>query len=436
VVQRLVSEPIRALSRTVGEVAETRNYGMRAAWGRSDELGSLAEAFNRLIAHVEDRDRAVTFSETYFRALIESASDLIVIIDAAGKVTYESPSVFRILDYPLDAIRGAPFSDLVHPGDAEALGAALAGIRASPGQMAEIEVRLKARTGRWVPCGAIVRNLLQFPAIEGIVITARDITALKAAEEKLRTYAAKLERSNQALQDFAHIASHDLQEPLRKIQAFADRLGTRCGEALGEQGRDFLRRMQSAAVRMQDLIKGLLQFSRVTTQAQPFELVDLGAITGEVLSDLEARIEATGGRVQISPLPRIEADPLQMRQLIQNLVGNALKFHRPGVAPLVEIEGRIVPNPRAEEGARNGRRCELVVRDNGIGFDGADADKLFTIFQRLHAASSFEGSGVGLAICRKIAERHGGSIAARSAPGEGATFTVDLPLHHGGEAPA
>jgi PAS domain S-box-containing protein len=435
VMRALISEPILELSQAVGTVADGRDYSVRATPRYPDEVGRLAEAFNDLISHIADRDRAITDSETYFRALIESASDLIVIIDAAGKITYESPSVFRILDYPLDAIRGQKLSDLVHPEDLDSLHRTLGEIRPAAGQMAPVELRLKSRTGRWVPCGAIFRNLLQFPAISGIVINARDITELKAAEDRLRTYAGRLERSNQALQDFAHIASHDLQEPLRKIQAFSERLTSRFGEMLGDQGRDFLRRMQSAAIRMQELISGLLQFSRVTTQAKPFEPIDLNAITRDVLSDLEARIESTHGRIAVAELPSIEADPLQMRQLIQNLVGNALKFHRPDVPPLVEIEGRILPNPHAEPGERNGHRCELIVRDNGIGFDESQADKIFTIFQRLHSASEYEGNGVGLAICQKIVERHGGTIAAHGRPGEGSTFVIDMPVHHE-EAPA
>jgi signal transduction histidine kinase len=248
---------------------------------------------------------------------------------------------------------------------------------------------------------------------------------LRASEESLRAFAARLEQSNRELQDFAYVASHDLQEPLRKIQAFGDRLKARFAEALGEQGRDYLDRMHNAAARMQNLITDLLAFSRISTKAQPAVLVDLAQATREVLSDLETRIEQTGGRVEIGELPAIEADPLQMRQLLQNLVGNALKFHREDVAPEVKIAGKIL---NGTNGHAHNRRCEIVVEDNGIGFDEKYLDRIFNVFQRLHGRGKYDGTGVGLAICRKIVERHAGTITAKSEPGKGTTFIVTLPM--------
>ncbi|HMJ04782.1 MAG TPA: CHASE3 domain-containing protein [Chthoniobacterales bacterium] len=235
-----------------------------------------------------------------------------------------------------------------------------------------------------------------------------------------------LRRSNRELEQFASVASHDLQEPLRKIQAFGDRLQTRCAPELGEQGRDYLTRMLASAGRMRSLIDALLTFSRVTTKAQAFVPVDLAATVADVVSDLEAQMQRTGGRVEIGPLATLEADPLQMRQLIQNLIGNALKFTRPGEPPAVRIESRLLP---AEDGAEGvGPCCEITVSDNGIGFEEVYLDRIFELFQRLHGRQEFEGTGMGLAICRKIVERHGGTITARSAPDHGATFLVTLPL--------
>ncbi len=232
-----------------------------------------------------------------------------------------------------------------------------------------------------------------------------------------------LQRSNRELEQFASVASHDLQEPLRKIQAFGDRLMTRCAGELGEQGRDYLARMQSSATRMRSLIDALLSFSRVTTKAQPFASVDLNAIAKDVLSDLEDRIHRMGGRVDLGPLPTLEADGSQMRQLLQNLIGNGLKFARPDEPPIVQVASRELP---AEEGAIP--RCEISVADNGIGFEEVYLDRIFELFQRLHGRQEYEGTGMGLAICRKIAERHGGTITAKSAPNEGASFIVTLPL--------
>ena len=234
-----------------------------------------------------------------------------------------------------------------------------------------------------------------------------------------------LQRSNRELEQFASVASHDLQEPLRKIQAFGDRLQTRCAQGLGEQGRDYLTRMLSSATRMRSLIDALLSFSRITTKAQPFAPVDLSVTAQDVVSDLESRIEGAGGRVEIGTLPTLEADPLQMRQLLQNLISNGLKFARPGEPPVVQVESRVLPKV---EGNGEISRFELLVRDNGIGFEEIYLDRIFELFQRLHGRQEYEGTGMGLAICRKIVERHGGTITARSAPEEGATFVVNLPL--------
>jgi signal transduction histidine kinase len=234
-----------------------------------------------------------------------------------------------------------------------------------------------------------------------------------------------LAHSNRELEQFASVASHDLQEPLRKIQAFGDRLQTRYGQELGEQGADYLKRMLASAMRMRSLIDALLTFSRVTSKAQPFTPVDLAATAEDVIADLEERIQRDGGRVEIGPLPSLEADPLQMRQLFQNLIGNGLKFSRPGTPPVVKVESRLLTHA-----GENGEapRSEISVRDNGIGFEEVYLDRIFDLFQRLHGRHEYEGTGMGLAICRKIVERHGGTITAESSLGQGATFLVTLPL--------
>jgi PAS domain S-box-containing protein len=255
-----------------------------------------------------------------------------------------------------------------------------------------------------------------------------DITERKRAEEELKDFAARLERSNNELQEFASIASHDLQEPLRKVQAFGDRLKIKCGDSLNEDGRDYLERMQNAAGRMQTLINDLLTFSRVSTQAQPFLPVNLRQVADEVLSDLEMRIETTGGTIEIGELATIDADPTQMRQLLQNLISNALKFNRPGVPPIVKISGQIChKTAENEEPSAVATYC-LTVEDNGIGFEEKYNERIFKVFQRLHGRNEYEGTGIGLAVCRKIAELHGGDITTRSIPNEGTIFTVNLPL--------
>jgi PAS domain S-box-containing protein len=254
-----------------------------------------------------------------------------------------------------------------------------------------------------------------------LVGVIRDITERKFAEEQLKLFNEKLQQSNRELQDFGYVASHDLQEPLRKVQTFADRLGSKYSERLDETGLDYLERMRNAAGRMQTLIEDLLSFSRVTTKAQPFVPVDLEQVTREVLSDLEVKIEETGAVVETHDLPRLNADPLQMRQLIQNLVANALKFRQADVTPVIKVS--------ATNGQSNvhGGIYTITVEDNGIGFDEKYLDKIFTVFQRLHGRTEYEGSGIGLAVCRKIVERHHGSITARSTPGQGSRFIFTLP---------
>ena len=249
-------------------------------------------------------------------------------------------------------------------------------------------------------------------------------TALRSSEGKLRQFTAQLERSNRELQDFAYVASHDLQEPLRKIVVFGERLKEKCSESLVAESRDYLDRMQKAAMRMQTLINDLLTFSRVTSKARPFAPVNLDQVAHEVAGDLEARIEQVQGRVEIGALPVIDAEELQMRQLLQNLIGNALKFRRPEVSPVVTVAARRFTDESGSE------MCELAVRDNGIGFEEKYLDRIFNVFQRLHSRAEFEGNGMGLAIVKKIALYHGGDITAKSQPGAGTTFILTLPTTH------
>jgi PAS domain S-box-containing protein len=258
----------------------------------------------------------------------------------------------------------------------------------------------------------------------GLVGMGRDITERKRTQQALQEYAAKLERTNRDLQDFAYVASHDLQEPLRKIQAFSDRLAVKFGDGLDASGRDYLERMRDASQRMQILINDLLSYSRVVTRGKAFRAVDLNTVAHEVVNDLGDLIERTGGRVEVGPLPTVQADATQMRQLIQNLVANALKFRDAQRAGLVKVAARV------DDGC-----CVISVEDNGIGFDLQYLDRIFKPFERLHTREDYEGSGMGLAICRRIVERHAGSITATSTPGSGASFFVTLPMHQaGGEA--
>jgi PAS domain S-box-containing protein len=294
----------------------------------------------------------------------------------------------------------------------------------------------KSGLKRWSVCSKVIWRDDKGEVL-GTVGVTRDVhemkmiqEALHHSEEKLRQFTTQLERSNRELQDFAYVASHDLQEPLRKIVVFGERLREKNSEALGPEALDYLERMQKAAGRMQTLINDLLTFSRVTTKAHPFVLVNLAEIASEVVNDLEGRIELVKGRVELGALPVIDAEALQMRQLLQNLIGNALKFRRPEEPPVVKVEAQIISAP--DTPAK--KLCRLTVSDNCIGFDEKYLDRIFNVFQRLHTRNEYEGTGMGLAIVRKIALHHGGDITAKSKPGQGSTFILTIPMVHPKEA--
>lgn len=260
----------------------------------------------------------------------------------------------------------------------------------------------------------------------GSIATFQDITELETHELKMLEYTKRLESSNRELEEFAYVASHDLQEPLRKIEAFGDRLASRYGASLSEEGRMFLDRMQNAAHRMRRLINDLLSYSRVTTKEGRQVRIDLEEVLSGVLADLQVRIDEAKAEVRAGKLPAVVADQTHMRQLLQNIIGNALKFRVKDRAPVIDVTAEV-------EAAQDDRgvpveRLTLRITDNGIGFDNRYKEQIFKIFQRLHGKLEYEGTGVGLATCRKIAERNRGSIDADGRPGEGATFTIVMLL--------
>lgn len=388
------------------------------------DLGAAVRAQRAHVARAR-AEASLRETEERFRLLVESVVDCaIVTLNPEGCVATWNAGAEKIQGYRAEEILGEPFSSFYTP-EAVQGGLPQVALReaAERGHFEEEGVRIrKDKTRFWAD--AVVTPLYDdHCSVRGYAVVTRDVTERKRAQEALERYSQELQRSNGELQEFAYVASHDLQEPLRKIQAFGDRLKTRAGESLDEECRDYVQRMQSAASRMSVLISDLLSFSRVTTHARPPARIDLAQVVRDVISDLETRIEETGACIEMGDLPSIEADPLQMRQLFQNLLANALKFHKEGQAPRVKVHGSVP----AHGGDLVNETCVLVVEDDGIGFDEKYLERIFTLFQRLHGRDEYEGTGVGLAICRKIAGRHGGTITARSRPGQGAVFTVTLP---------
>ena len=267
---------------------------------------------------------------------------------------------------------------------------------------------------------------------DGFLLLLNDVTEQHQRRRDLEQANLELQRSNDNLQQFAYVASHDLQEPLRKIRAFGDILLGQYGPALGDAGADMIGRMQSAAGRMSTLVIDLLAYSRISTHRDPFQRVSLADLLTEVCDDLSLVISETGADVQIDPLPTVPGDALQLRQLFQNLLSNALKFHQPDRSPVIRVTNQYVsatdlpPNVMPLPGDAP-RFVEIAIADNGIGFDDKYRDQIFQVFQRLHTKSQYSGTGVGLAICRKVVENHGGTIGVTSQVGEGTTFRIYLP---------
>src|SRR5688572_8031455 len=255
---------------------------------------------------------------------------------------------------------------------------------------------------------------------------------MKAYENQLKQYTSELQRSNQDLEQFAFVASHDLQEPLRKIRAFGDRLSTKFHNELDTIGQDYIGRMQSAAARMQSLIQDILAFSQVSRNIEAYENLNMRGLIDEVVDDLGAQMRREHGTVRIGSLPNLNGDRAQIKRLFQNLISNGLKFHKTQEKPVVEISGRKLKGTQVrEEFGKTGAAGEYAVvsvKDNGIGFDEKYKEKIFNIFQRLHGRTEYEGTGIGLAICGKIVNNHKGFIAARSKENIGSEFIVILPM--------
>lgn len=373
-------------------------------------------------------------SERWFSTTLKSIGDAVIATNSNGKITFMNPVAEKITGWREQDAKGLQLEDVLKIVSSES-GQDVANpvkLAMDSGNGADKLRRwtLKTKDGRDVPIEDSSAPIIDDRGrVMGVVLIFRDISERLRQEVKRLELIGKLEKTNKELQDFAYVASHDLQEPLRKVQAFGDRLMERYKDQLDEQGQDYLKRMHNATSRMQRLIVDLLSYSRVTTKALPFAPTDLTQVINEVLNDLQVRLEEVGGQVNIEPLPVIDADPVQMRQLFQNLISNALKFHKPDEKPVIKIYAQ---NGAVGAQANSSGYVSLAVEDNGIGFDEKYLDRIFTVFQRLHGRSEYEGTGVGLAICRKIAERHGGSITARSKPNAGARFIVTLPKKHGG----
>lgn len=402
---------LRQSNARMEEELEKRNRSEKV-WKQKGQ--ELEVSKNVLELNVLARTQQLQLLQRRYEMILNSAGEGICGFDLEGRTTFVNPTVAKLTGWNVAELIGKKEHQMFGSNGSGEKQAPMA--TGTPG-----ELSLTRKDGSTLPVEFVKTPLTEDGRELGFVVVFKDITERKKVDETLAQKAAELARSNAELEQFAFVASHDLQEPLRKIQSFGDRLKVKCEGAGSPEIRDYLDRMQGAAARMRTLINDLLTFSRVIRRSEPFVPVDLGAVTREVLSDLEVVIEKRHALVKVEALPTLDADPMQIRQLMLNLMSNALKFQPAEGTPEVQVRSRTVTSVSGDS------LCEIIVQDNGIGFDEKYTDKMFAVFQRLHGRGEYEGTGVGLAVCRRIVDRHHGTITAKSKPGQGATFTVTLP---------
>ncbi len=363
-------------------------------------------------------------SEHPYRIMVETMNEGAATLLEDGTVLYCNKRLAEMLGAPLEQIQGSCFFDFFHGDEKDGFTRLLG--KAVKGE-ARAEMTLKVNGNPTLPVLLSMKSTPIQGSHPAACLVVADLTEQRRSREELEALVSErtteLAQRNRDLEDFASVISHDLQEPLRKVRRFGDLLTGNNLDNLSEEELDYIRRMQEAAVRMSSMIDGLLALSRISTRARPHSAVDLNQAVQEALSLLQTSLEKNKGTVEVDPLPAVEGERLQMQQLFQNLIGNALKFHRPGIPPHVRVSSRQAPGD-----SRCSTRVQILIEDNGIGFKPEEAALLFQPFRRLVNRNEFEGTGIGLAICRKIVERHGGQISAESAPGRGSTFIVSLPV--------
>jgi PAS domain S-box-containing protein len=407
--------PFIMISGTIGEeVAVTSLKAGAHDFLVKGQLTRLVPAVERELEEAQRR-KAARSMEKKFLITFEQAAIGIAHVSATGKWLLLNQKYCQILGYPHAELQGRTLQDTIHAEDLGQVLEQFQQLQAGKITSFSLEKRCTQKDGNLVWVNLTVSGVWnELHQLDYALVVVEDITTRKAMEQALQEYTQRLEQSNRELEQFATIASHDLQEPLRKILMFSEMLAN----TVAPDGQDYLQRLQAAVKRMQTLITDLLNLSRVTRKGQPFKPVDLNLILQTVLDDLQLMLQETQGRVDIEQLATVEGDESQIRQLFQNLIGNALKYHKKDDLPIVKVYGQPI---------ENGRAYQIFIEDNGIGIKEEHFERIFEPFQRLYSASLYPGTGMGLTICRKIAERHKGRLSVISEPGKGSQFRFTLP---------
>lgn len=447
--QKYISEPVLNLASFMRNISNSGNYSVRLNDQSKDEVGILSREFDDLLTQIERRDKILIDRNNLLRNVLDNIADGVLLVEPDGKIIMSNPTSDQLAGIPLEGIDLFHFLSRLEVRDNSGRTLALdelplmVSIRERRIVKEEVLVYLPTNESRWLLTTA-APLYTKDGEIEGVVTILTDITWIKAvnqeleqriaertrqltntnnvlsdeiekrmeAEKKLEIRAVELERSNRDLQQFAYVASHDLQEPLRMIASFAQLLEKRYKNKLDDSANEYIHFITDGASRMKRLIDDLLSFSRVTSKAKPFSVCDLRKVINTVLLNIQELIEEKKAKVSIkSQLPVIVADDIQMMQLFQNLITNGIKFQPPGQTPEVSIDV-----------TEKDLHWEFSVKDNGIGINKEFEEKIFVIFQRLHNQKSYPGSGIGLSICKKIVERHRGTIWIKSEEGKGTTF--------------
>lgn len=405
---------------------------------RNEPPLSAYDELKRKNEQLQELSEKLRKSEAQYKTLTNTLPLIIFSLDKDGQLLYANEWLTGFTGETIDSLNQSRWKNVVHEADYFAFSLLIKNIAEGVTTL-KTQARLKHRDGSgyyWhqvalTPFRGETGELLYWigyivdiHAEKMVEETLKDNAELKETQAKLEEYQSQLERSieeldrsNRDLEHFAFVASHDLQEPVRKLLFYSDFLLSRYSTALDAKGANYLQSMQRAAQRMRNLIQDLLTFSRINKEAVAFKEVDLNSVINDAVQDFEIAIREQGARLNIAPLPRITGDERMMRQLFQNLISNALKYAKPAEPPVIDISVEHFPD-----------RCELAFKDNGIGFNEKYLPHMFALFQRLHPHERFDGTGLGLAICHKVVEMHGGKIWAKATEGEGATFFVSLPI--------